>query len=58
MVKARQFGEALANTLLVRIEVPAKAKTTQVEKVAELTKLGVLTPRVRQVCDEVRRSGT
>jgi type I restriction enzyme R subunit len=57
MVKARQFGEALADTLLVRVGVPAKTKATQVEKVGELTKLGVLTPRVRQVFDEVRRSG-
>ena len=56
MVKARQFGEALADALIVRVGVPAR-RATQAEKVAELTRLGILTANVRRVLDEVRRSG-
>lgn len=56
LVKARQFGEAVADVMLTRLGLRAKGDR-QVDKLQALNQAGALTPKVRQVFDEVRRTG-
>lgn len=56
MVKARQFGEAVADALTVRAGL-RDVGDRQVDRLRALNQAGLLTPRVRDVLDELRRTG-
>ena len=56
LVKARQFGERLADALIVRMGLP-RVGTRQVDKIRALNATGALTPQVHQVFEDVRRIG-
>ncbi len=56
LVKARQFGEALADGLLVRMGLTS-AGSRQIDKLRALDSAGALTPQVHRTFDEVRKVG-
>ncbi len=56
LVKARQFGESLADALLVRLGL-TRAGVRLVDKLRVLDSAGVLTPQVHRVFEEVRKVG-
>ncbi|WP_165036937.1 DUF4145 domain-containing protein, partial [Candidatus Protofrankia californiensis] len=56
LVKARQFGEALAKALVSRAGLPVRGDK-QVDRLAALARAGVLDRRIRTAFDTVRTEG-
>lgn len=56
LVKCRQFGEVLAEQLLVRTRTRCES-TKQVDRIVALERAGVLTVHTAQALHDVRRSG-
>lgn len=56
LMKARQFGEAVADAVIVRMAL-RRAGDRQVDKLRALNQAGALTPRVHTVFEELRRNG-
>lgn len=55
-VSTRQFGEVLAEELVTRTGTRVEG-TRQVDRLRALTRIGALTPPVRNAMDKLRRSG-
>ncbi len=56
LVKARQFGEAVADSLITRMGL-RNAGDRQVDKLRSLNAAGAFTPKVLAVMDDLRRNG-
>jgi type I restriction enzyme R subunit len=56
LVKARQFGEAVADSLIARMGL-RNAGDRQVDKLRSLNAAGAFTPKVLAVMDDLRRNG-